>query len=308
MMRRLSDLPLRDLELLSAYLDGELTPREADRLQARLDGEADLRWALEELRRTVSVVRSLPEVRPPRSFTLSAEAAGSRGRAAAYPVLQLATALATLAFVAVVGLDALTSRATGVALAPEFRDQGQLLTAAPVEEAVQAPTSEPAQALSASAPEEPPAASDIQVVGSPTPEAPVGLEIERSAPGAEPGTATAFPTPMPEESAAAERAVMVEGTPCEVCGGGQGPAEAEPLIGAAPLGSPSAQTTPTPAPQAEKLGGEPEIADQANAPASFSTPSTRARASLPTLRLAEIGLGLAAALLASLTFRVRRKR
>src|SRR3990172_2316342 len=236
MMRRVSDLALHDLELLSAYLDGELTPREADRLQARLDGEADLRWALEELRRPLSVVRALPEVRPPRSFALSAEAAGSRGRAAAYPVLQLATALATLAFVAVVGLDALTSRATGVALAP------------------------------------------------------------------------AFPTPMPEESAAAERAVMVEGTPCEVCGGGQGPAEADPLIGVAPLGSPSAQTTPTPAPQAEKLGGEPEIADQANAPASFSTPSTRARASLPTLRLAEIGLGLAAALLASLPFRVRRKR
>src|SRR3990172_80077 len=169
MMRRVSDLALHDLELLSAYLDGELTPREADRLQARLDGEADLRWALEELRRTVSVVRSLPEVRPPRSFTLSAEAAGSRGRAAAYPILQLATALATLAFVAVVGLDALTSRATGVALAPEFRDQGQLLTAAPVEEAVQAPTSEPAQALSASAPEEPPAASHIHVVGPPQP-------------------------------------------------------------------------------------------------------------------------------------------
>src|SRR3990172_935326 len=169
MMRRLSDLPLRDLELLSAYLDGELTPREADRLQARLDGEADLRWALEELRRTVSVVRSLPEVRPPRSFTLTAEAAGSRAPHAAYPALQLATALATLAFVAVVGLDALSSRATGVALAPTFREQGQLLTAAPVEEATQAPTPEPPPALSASVPEEPPAASDVQAVGSPTP-------------------------------------------------------------------------------------------------------------------------------------------
>ena len=308
MMRRLSDLPLRDLELLSAYLDGELTPREADRLQARLDGEAGLRWALEELRRTVSVLRSLPEVRPPRSFTLTAEAAGSRARAAAYPVLQLATALATLAFVAVVGLDALSSRATGVALAPTFREQGELLTAAPVEEATLAPTSEPPQALSASAPEEPPAASEIQAVGSATPEVPIGLEIERSSPGAGPGTATAFPTAMPEESSAADQTGPVEGTPCEACGGGQAPAEAEPLIGAAPLGSPSAPATPTLGPQAEKLGGEPEIADQANAPAAFSSPSSTARPSLPTLRLAEIGLGLAAALLASLTFRVRRKR
>ena len=308
MMRRLSDLPLRDLELLSAYLDGELTPRESDRLQARLEAEADLRWALEELRRTVSVVRSLPEVRPPRSFTLTPEAAGSRARPAVYPLLQLATALATLAFAAVVGLDALSSRATGVALAPTFRDQGQLLTAAPVEEATQAPTSEPAQALSASAPEEPPAASDIQVVGSPTPEVPIGLEIERSAPVAEPGTATAFPTAMPEESPAAERPFTVEATPCGACGGGQGPAEAQPLLGAAPLGSSSTPTTPTLGPPAEKLGGEPEIADQANAPAAFSSPSTTAQASLPTLRLAEIGLGLAAALLAGLTFRVRQKR
>ena len=60
----------RDLELISAYIDGQLSAEERREVERRLDNEADLRLAYEELRATVQVLRDLEPVRPPRSFTL----------------------------------------------------------------------------------------------------------------------------------------------------------------------------------------------------------------------------------------------
>lgn len=110
-MTDLTQLSSRDLEKLSAYLDGELSVDETERLRARLNTEPDLRGGLERLQATVAVVRDLPQVRRPRSFVLT-EAAKSR----AYPVLQFGTALAALAFIVVAGADFLVR---GTARAPE---------------------------------------------------------------------------------------------------------------------------------------------------------------------------------------------
>ncbi len=60
----------RDLELISAYIDGQLSAEERREVERRLDNEANLRLAYEELRATVQVLRDLEPVRPPRSFTL----------------------------------------------------------------------------------------------------------------------------------------------------------------------------------------------------------------------------------------------
>src|SRR3989304_3045832 len=92
----------RELEWLSAYADGELPPQEADGLRARLEQDPGLRRALAEIRQTSRLLRSLPALKPPRAFTLSAERAAFARR---YPRLQLATALAGLAFFLVVGAD-----------------------------------------------------------------------------------------------------------------------------------------------------------------------------------------------------------
>ena len=56
----------RDWEALSAYLDGQLNRKERDRLEARLKASAELQDALEQLRRTRSLLRSLPPMRAPR--------------------------------------------------------------------------------------------------------------------------------------------------------------------------------------------------------------------------------------------------
>ncbi len=63
-------LPDRDLELLSAYIDGELDDRSRADLERRLAGDAPLRDALADLRATVALVRELPRLKAPRSFAL----------------------------------------------------------------------------------------------------------------------------------------------------------------------------------------------------------------------------------------------
>lgn len=67
--RRLTD---REYELLSAYLDGQLSDSERSALEARLQHEPLLRRELEALRQTVMLVNQLPTLRAPRSFALDA--------------------------------------------------------------------------------------------------------------------------------------------------------------------------------------------------------------------------------------------
>jgi hypothetical protein len=93
-----------DIERLSAFLDGELSPREAEQLEARLATDQELSSALAALRATAEVVGSLPEVRLPRSFALTQDMVRPRR---AYPFLQFSTAAAALGFVLVIGADLL---------------------------------------------------------------------------------------------------------------------------------------------------------------------------------------------------------
>jgi hypothetical protein len=74
----MNSLSNRDLELLSASLDGQLSPEESARLQARLAADAGLRAAQDELRRTRALLRRTPQRRAPRNFTLMPKMAGVR--------------------------------------------------------------------------------------------------------------------------------------------------------------------------------------------------------------------------------------
>ena len=104
-----SRLSKRDLERLSAYLDGELSARQTTRLEARLWRESTLRAALDELREAAWLLRSMPEASPPRSFTLTPEMVATPKPHGVYPVLKIASALASAAFVLVVGFDLFSS-------------------------------------------------------------------------------------------------------------------------------------------------------------------------------------------------------
>lgn len=85
-----------DLELLSAYLDGELNDRDRQHVEQRLIEEAALRSALDDLRATVSLLQSLPRLKAPRDFTLD-PALYHSPRINFYRLMQFSGALGTLA-------------------------------------------------------------------------------------------------------------------------------------------------------------------------------------------------------------------
>ncbi len=125
-----------DLELLSAYIDGQLSAEERRAVERRLGEEAELRQAYEELRATVQALRDLEPLRPPRSFTLDpAKAAAQRPPVARLGWGRLLQAVGVFASVLIVAIGALYVLGSMGAGAPSMAVQP---TAAPAAEPMSA--------------------------------------------------------------------------------------------------------------------------------------------------------------------------
>ena len=74
----IENITRREWEVLSAYLDGELNPRERIRLEQKLQERTYLQAALIELQKTRRLLRAQPTIRSPRNFTLTPEMTGTR--------------------------------------------------------------------------------------------------------------------------------------------------------------------------------------------------------------------------------------
>lgn len=145
MMTHHSNLSERDLELLSAFLDGELSDHERDAIEQRLAREGDLRRALDDLRATVRLVSTLPRLKAPRSFALDPAIYGARAPwwrrwLASGAALQWSGALGAAASVVLITLGLALSSGDS---APDH----QVAAPAPIESAAPAaallPTSQP---------------------------------------------------------------------------------------------------------------------------------------------------------------------
>lgn len=93
-----------DWQLLSEYLDGQISPRDKASLEKRLQTQVELREGLEELRQTRMILRSATKQRVPRNFTLTpnmVEKARPKPWLRFVPVLNFASAAAALALVVV---------------------------------------------------------------------------------------------------------------------------------------------------------------------------------------------------------------
>jgi anti-sigma factor RsiW len=89
----------RDVERISAYLDGQLSQAEKARLEARLKIETQLRSTMDEVNYSRVLLRKLPARRAPRNFTLSPKMAGVKPPLPrAFPIFRMASALATVLF------------------------------------------------------------------------------------------------------------------------------------------------------------------------------------------------------------------
>jgi hypothetical protein len=89
----------RDVELLSAYLDGQLNPSDSARLESRLKTDPELVAVMDDLRAARSALRQLPSRRAPRNFTLTPKMVGVKPPLPrAYPIFRFASVFAALLF------------------------------------------------------------------------------------------------------------------------------------------------------------------------------------------------------------------
>ena len=97
-----------DEERLSAYVDGELSARQAENVERHVSSCSDCAALLEELRQTHALLSAMPSHAPRRSFVLGAEYAGAPARVEPQRRgfgLALAPAAALSIFVALIFVD-----------------------------------------------------------------------------------------------------------------------------------------------------------------------------------------------------------
>lgn len=108
----------RDDELLSAYLDNELSPSERARLESRLKSDSRLRATLQGHRLVKTHLGALPKLKLPRNFTLTPKMAGQPARQPSrlIPALNWATTIAAILFATLIATDLLAGFAPRAAV------------------------------------------------------------------------------------------------------------------------------------------------------------------------------------------------
>jgi len=100
-------LSAREFEKLSAYLDGQLSAREAALLEKKILSDEIYQETLADLRATRELLHSVPNKRVPHNFTLTPQMAGikDRQRTRLFPVLSYSSAIAGFLVVASLVLE-----------------------------------------------------------------------------------------------------------------------------------------------------------------------------------------------------------
>jgi anti-sigma factor RsiW len=87
----------RDIEQLSSYLDGQLSPSESTRLESRIASDPELASAYNDIRAARSILRKLPSRKAPRNFTLTRQMVGLKPPLPrSYSFFRFSTAFATV--------------------------------------------------------------------------------------------------------------------------------------------------------------------------------------------------------------------
>jgi hypothetical protein len=153
----------RDMENLSAYLDGQISPAEKSQLERRIQADATLAAALQGLRQTRALIQRTPKRRAPRNFTLTARMAGIRPPVPRLvPAFSWASALAMVLFLFTVGTSLVGRFSFGTA-APMLARSAYGVGGGP-------PAAAPATAAPAGKAFAAQGTTDQSIVGTPTPE------------------------------------------------------------------------------------------------------------------------------------------
>ena len=181
----MTNLSFRDMEQLSASLDGQLPQAEMTRLEARIQSDPALAAALADLRQARAILRRTPKRSLPHNFTLTPKMAGIKPPIPRLvPALSWASAVAMLLFVFTLGANLLGQISFGAAT--------PMMAAAPM-------TNEGYGVGGGPAATQPPAMDNTQA--SPTAESLVATTSETIPPG---GNRNAAPAATPTPKAAPE--------------------------------------------------------------------------------------------------------
>lgn len=184
----------RDLELLSAYLDGVLSPEQTSRLEMRLKADPQLRAELEALQRTRALLRQMPRRRVPRNFMLSPRQVAKRPPMPRfYPLLQWSIALTMVLLAVSLGLQFVPSPA----LTPKSMPAMRVMSAEATEE--------PLFSLMAETPTSAPLGGGREATLTPAPVQPGIMALPQETPVPKvPSVPTAAPLTEAEEAPPAE--------------------------------------------------------------------------------------------------------
>ncbi|MBI3359793.1 MAG: hypothetical protein HY023_01630 [Chloroflexi bacterium] len=285
--------PLRDreLELLSAYLDNQLSPADKTQLERRLAAEPELGEVLAGLRATLRALRSLPVVKVPRNFMLEPKVYGRPAARRPSPVtLGWATALATFLFVVVVAGDFI-SRAQ-----PLYFAAPQPAAAPPQAERANVATPVTETQSGMTAPSEAPVAA-----AAPATEAPLGLPASLVPSGAAGGGIQATQAPAAEMVAAPTQSAEA-GT--RAVAADQMETSATPAATGTSTEKSSPENTPPMVPS-ETPAAVAQVAASEAAPIVTAPSAAVAPLSFRWLRFVEIALAVIALGLGLATFRLR---
>lgn len=104
----------RDIEQLSAYLDGHLDPSDSARLELRISSDPELASALSDLRAARGILRKLPARKAPRNFTLTRKMVGLKPPLPrTFSFFRFSTAFATLLLMLTFAANALSGISFG---------------------------------------------------------------------------------------------------------------------------------------------------------------------------------------------------
>lgn len=90
------NLTAQDWEMLSAYLDGAVTPEEKRLVERRLSTDPDYRSAYLSLSKTRGILRSIPRVKRRKNFFVSADMIRQRGWLWLLPAINFSSAAAAI--------------------------------------------------------------------------------------------------------------------------------------------------------------------------------------------------------------------
>jgi anti-sigma factor RsiW len=95
-----------DLELLSSYLDGQLSLSEIDQLKEHLKSDSAYQDAFEKMQRTRLILRSLPQRPIPHNFTLSPDLNKKKGYSSSFfQFFRFSSAVAALGLMILLVMD-----------------------------------------------------------------------------------------------------------------------------------------------------------------------------------------------------------